>query len=345
MNSLKRQSNNKVKRHGTIDKEYPHVSEYYDVFIDIIKHFSSNKTMNKIELLKIIPAYLNKPNTTKYKLISKWNKNVSQKEFEDVIMTLTTGSDYPSFDYMVIKYDLKIDNNNMIIFTEEFPFNNKIKKEPLFIWSILNSIKNHPLLCNFLDKLKPKLQSNCESDLIASNHKMEYDIHFPELDIIVEIDENHKSNVFYNDIVKNIISSMNGYVLFRLDFQKIYCDITYKDGKRIYYGKGEIRDEIANKYLLNSEYYAEFIKFLTDNICYSLLSRLNSFRENYILYLLDISLNEKIKELEETINYNISKKDSYDKLINENKNLATEYLSNIKEITWIIEKNYKSIKD
>src|SRR6476620_6966566 len=227
-------SNNLVKtaKKNAINDEYPYISEYYIFFKKIYLHFKYNDYIEKIKILKDLPHYLNKPNTTKANIVKNWKEDVTRKDFEELIYTMTSGYDYPSFDYLIIKHDLKLDSNNMIIFTKEFPFNNKIKKEALFIWNILYNIKVHPLLCNFLDIIIHDLQIKCESHLIKDKKKMKYDLAFPKLNIIVEIDENHRSNVFKNDVIKNVIANMNGYALFRLNFQRIYRDnktkINYK---------------------------------------------------------------------------------------------------------------------
>mgnify|MGYP001009788556 CR=1 FL=1 len=76
-----------------------------------------------------------------------------------------------------------------------------------------------------------------------------------DLNIAIEIDENHTGKkVIANDKLKDIISAMNGVILLRMNFQKIYKE------ENATKGKGEILDGCnANKYMLNSEYYKSFI--------------------------------------------------------------------------------------
>jgi len=286
----------------------------------IYENYKINNTVSKEELLSKLPKYLNKPNTTKAEMIKKWKTDVTKKEFENLINTQTVGADYPSFYYYMLKYDLKLDDNNMIIFTDEFPFDKKIKKEALFIWNILYNLKTHPLLGKFYEKITHGLQFKHETSFVDGKRKFEYDLVFTNLNISIEIDENHiAKKTLDNDKVKTIVSEMNGYVLHRLNFQKIY----YGNGK----GKGEIKDgRNANTYMLNSEYYKNFLEDLYNSVCYSLLRKEYDFRKNYIMYLLNLYMEQRI----ETIQIDITNiKSSNKSLLNKKNKILSNYKKNL----------------
>jgi len=313
---------------------------YKKFYTKIYEHFKINKTINKNELISKLPKYLTKPNTTKYNIVKKWKTYVTEKEFINLLMSQTTGADYPSFYYSILKYDLKLDNNNMIIFTKEFPFNNRIKKEALFTWNILYNLKHHSIIGNFIDFINCGLQFKCETHMIEDKRKLKYDIAFTNLNIIVEIDENHNSTTtINNDLKKSLISEMNGYVLLRLDFQKIYCD---KIGKR------EIKKgDNANEYILNSIYYKEFLEILYDNICCSLLGKNEDFNKKYILYLLELSINQRLVNLNNDVEYNLEKIENNNILIKKtnNKSLKIKYQDNKIRYQKILDNNHKAIID
>jgi|SRR6476661_5234046 len=317
---------------------------YKEVFNDIYEHYKINKTMNKNELISILPKYLTKSNTVKYKMIKDWRSEVTEKEFIKLLMTQTTGADYPNFYYFILKYDLKLDSNNMIVFNDNFHFDNKIKKEALFNWSILDLLRKDDLIKEFYEFMNFELQFNCESQDVEKTRQLKYDMMFKNLNIIVEIDENHASKkTVDNDIRKNIVSQMNGFVLVRLDFQKIYYKIN-KNSKKI--GCGELKDgSNADKHILNSEYYNKFIHELRENIYSSMLSRKDEFRERYILFLLENSLNDRIKNIQKSVNNNSLEHEKYNTLLKNTKDLKLKQkYKNIKdELHFILDSNYKNL--
>ena len=210
----------------------------------------------------------------------------------------TEGCEYYTFEYYIMKFNLKTDINQMIIFTEKFPFDNKIKKEALFIWGIFNYIKHHPILKNFLHYIIYTFQERVGLGSCDTKNK-EYDVCFPSLQIVIEIDENHIEDN-YNDILKNAIMKQNGLNLIRLNFQKIYTDDTI--------GKGEITEgNNANTYLLNSEYYKKFLINLSYTFINALLKNYSDVRTFYIMHLFRQMLSQRMNDIDITIQNNIKK--------------------------------------
>jgi len=278
----------------SINREYPHVSKYYNFFKETYTEFNkqnSSTSIRKTDLLNKLPYYLKDGKNNK-KIINKWGKNVTQVEFEELILTQTCGKKYPNFDYLVIKYDLELDKNHMIVFTKEFPFTKKIKKESLFIWGIFSALKNHPFIGKFYNKLEHRLQSSHESDNIIDNrNKKRYDLEFTKLHLAIEIDEDHTSEkVQENDILKTAILKLNGLCLIRLDFRLIY------NGKFI-------DDNIDINYeMYNSEAYGNFIQELYDKVICSMLKYDKQFFDEYIIELFKKSMSKDLVELEVNIN-------------------------------------------
>ena len=278
--------------------------------------FQKNETLLKKKILEDLPKYLNKPGTTKAKIVEHWPENVTETDFLKLITTQTEGAEYHSFDYFVMKYDLKFDDNKMIVFTDEFPFDRKIKKEALFIWGILNSINHHKHLGNFIKEILYGLQISYESEHVNANRRMKYDLGFPVLQIAVEIDENHAAKeIKYNDLIKTATMQLNGLCLARLDFQKIYDGNIPKDGN-------------ANVELLNSEYYGIFLNDLHEKVTNSLLQHSIEFREYFIMNMFKKSLISYWNESFAIIQNNLAKKENSTNLVDIkkiNKTLSLNY--------------------
>lgn len=318
-------------------------NEYYDntknTLKNIYNEFQENEFMCKEELLEFLPRYLNKPGTTKASYIASLSDEVSEDDFVDLLKIQTLGMDYPSFDYLVLKYDLEFDNNHMIIFTDEFKFDNKIKKEALFIWGILNALSNHELLWPYISIYD--LQASYETEDVHNSRKKRYDMEFSELQFVIEIDENHRGETtLANDEFKNVLASMNGRMLIRLNFQEIYKD------EGVEKGKGEIlAGENANDYMYNSEYYKKFLELLYDSLINSLLNNNAEFRQKYIFHLFNESLKNQLIILKSSIRSNKKRISNIKKKIStaDSKTIREEYNKKIVDMQLIQDKNRVSI--
>lgn len=308
---------------------------------------------NKQELLPDLPNYLNKLGTTKAKEIASWPNIITEEIFYNLLRMQTEGCEYYTFEYYILKFNLQTDSNHMIIFTEEFPFDGKIKKEALFIWGIFNYIKHHPILKHFLHYISYIFQEKI--GLGPHNKKTKaYDVCIPNLQIAIEIDENHQPDeIDENDNLINTVDEhktatlrQNGLNLIRINFQEIYTDGIIKDGKII--GKGEITQGNANKYLLNSEYYRKSLNKLSYTFMNALLRHHASVRSYYVEILFKQMLDQRFIDINSTINDNVALKsmleeemristsiNNYEMLYNRLKNIQKSISCNIKYRTKI----------
>lgn len=287
--------------------------EIKKVLTKIYNEFQKHKTIKKSKLLESLPAYLNKPGTTKAIQIEKWKKDVTEEQFIKLLKTQTEGAEYHSFEYFILKYNLKTDDNDMIIFTDEFPFDRSIKKEALFIWGILNALKNHQHFGEFYDYLLTNLQISYESYFIDKNNRMRYDMGFPNLNIVIEIDENHTSAVARNDYIKTITAEMNGTSVCRLNFQKIFVN---KYGT----SRGNIKNgENANKEMFNSKAYTKFLNDLYYKLGGAMMKDQLAFRELCVMHLYKISVQKQIDEINSSLQENIAQQDKIKKTLNSSK--------------------------
>lgn len=289
---------------------------------------------NKQELLPDLPNYLNKPGTTKAKKIISWPNIITEEIFYNLLRIQTEGCEYYTFEYYILKFNLQTDSNHMIIFTEEFPFDGKIKKEALFIWGIFNYIKHHPILKHFLHYMSYTFQERIGLDPHDARNK-EYDVCLPSLQLAIEIDENHESNglsvnknkVKLNDELKTSIMKQKGIHLIRLNFQKIY----HNNG----IGKGEITEGNANNYLLNSEYYKSFLNNLAYTFMNALLRRYSDVRSYYISQLFEQMLDQRLLDINSIVIDNIALKSTIEEVMRNSKS-NTEYE--------LLYKQYENIK-
>jgi hypothetical protein len=269
------------------------MSEVIGFFKDVNTGFQQSKTkpktMNKKDIEKIMPKNLLMP--PKLKLLTTYKDEITERQFVKLLRLQTDGSDYVNFGYIIDYYKLETDKNDMIIFTDKFPFNNRIKKEALFIWGILNTIKRDKILGKFQNYIIKDLQTKFTINLLNGHSGYKFDLCFKSLNIAVEIDENHTSdNVKENDENKTAMLKLNGYNLTRLDFQEINQGSTIVDN--------------INDIIYNNKYYSEFITTLKNKILSSLLHKYVDVREFYIMYMYKQSIGKKIHEFNEIKNDN-----------------------------------------
>lgn len=247
-------------------------------FQDIKTKFKNNKEISGDDLTDLINKFHNKndkyiPNNLKtakkLELLDDYrDSSMNEEEFVGLLRCQTIGADYINFDYIVEYYGLETDDNDMIIFTHEFPFDSEINKEALFIWGILNMVKNDIFLSVYMDKIEEELQTKFTIGLLNNKYGPKFDLCFKNLNMVIEIDEDHKGDkVLDNDKNKTAMLKLNGYNLTRLNFQKIHS--------------GKIVTNI-NDIMKNNRYYGEFLGELKHKILTALLSNYPISRESYI---------------------------------------------------------------
>ena len=295
----------------------------------IYNAYRQSSTVKKTELKDMLKNMANMQTEKKVEYFDTMPDDISEDVFVKYLRVQTLGADFVNYDYLIRYYGIVLDDNLMPIFTEEFPFDNKIKKEALFVWNIRRSIKMDKHLRNFnQDYFEIKLQSKIESDDISELKKMSFDMHFNLLDIIIEIDENH-TNVKENDDIKNSIMQQNGILYKRMDFQKIYTGDIKKDAN-------------VNVEILNNTYYTEFIKDLIHVLTYKLLKKNKKVREYFVMHYFKDSLIDKCSELSPIIRNDIDNKALLEnELVLCDVDDRENYLVEIKNNDYNIKKNTK----
>lgn len=229
-------------------------------------------TIKRDHLQKILPKHFIGTDVRMAKFNEIFiDKNVTEKQFIKFISFQTTTSDYISFDYLIRYYKTNVNENWVPIFTSEWKFDNTIKKEALYVWTIDRYIRNHPefkdLNSNYFEF---ELQSTLELNSMTNVRKMKYDIKYIRLGIIIEIDENHNGSHLLNDDVKNAIMAANGIVFIRLNHQKIH--------------EGEILNgENISEKVRVSKYTSDFLEELAQLVTNSLLHKYLKAREHFIM--------------------------------------------------------------
>ncbi|MGL5934542.1 MAG: hypothetical protein ACRCZI_02850 [Cetobacterium sp.] len=208
----------------------------------------------------------------------------------------------------------------------------------------MNALSNHELLWPFIKTYN--LQASFETDNINNSRKKKYDMEFSGLQFVIEIDENHtNAKVLTNDAFKNILASMNGNILIRMNFQEIYKN------EGALKGIGEIKDGLdANDYIIDSTYYGEFLELMYDCLINSLLNNNNNFRKSYILHLFNQSLQKQISTIKASIKRNNKKLTQFNKIIKTSKSeskkvVYKEASSRLEKIQSINNKSVDDLKD
>lgn len=244
---------------------------FNDVLKDIYDTFRAtpNYRFLKQTLYDMLPD--NFKTDAKTDMFNLFGEFITEAEFVKFLHKQTLGADYISFDYLVRYYNVKLDSNYMPKFNEVFQFDNGIKKEALYIWSIQQNVKRNPDLKIFnANYFVLKLQNKLELEDMSDVRKMNWDAFYEELDNIVEIDENHKGKALLNDNVKNNIMKQNGINYSRLNHQMIY--------------KGEIKSGThINAVILDNKYYARFLVIFICKLTNALLLKYKAVREHFIM--------------------------------------------------------------
>ncbi|MGL5936535.1 MAG: hypothetical protein ACRCZI_13055 [Cetobacterium sp.] len=148
---------------------------------------------------------------------------ITKSEIDRFFLELTKGRDFYTFRYFIKNLELERDSNHMIRFTRGFPYLNSTKDEALLIDCILENIRQHPVLGQFKNEIHIKLQFNFPRNKLSGilKGKRTFDLAFPDLGVLVEIDEKHKKSERSNDELKSSYVKINGMVLFRIKLDDI----------------------------------------------------------------------------------------------------------------------------
>lgn len=259
---------------------------------DILDTYKTNTNyyFTKVDLKPLMPAHY----VSSKERLAKFNKLPEKIYLADFVTFLhiqTAGRDYMAFDFLIRHYNVPLDKNYMPIFKDGFHFDRTVKKEAVFIYSILKTISKHsdfkqfnPSYFNF------KLQDTVLEEICLPDGRRRYkmDLSFINLKIIVEIDElGHIGDQLITDYEKDAHMRESGYVYLRLDFRQI-CDSAIK--------KGEIIDNL----ILNNEYYEVFLADLMKLITNALQYKYQEVYQHYILKYFKESI---FKYIEKDLDY------------------------------------------
>jgi hypothetical protein len=297
---------------------------------DIYDDFQENKTINKKELLELLP----KQYKTKAKLdyINKLGDDITEEEFVGLLLIQTHDYDYINYEYFILYYGLKLDNNNMIIFNDKFTYT-MCKMERLYIWWIIKNLQLHPMFSKFMDsQLQYTLQRKLENKIFSLKDNFKYDLSFNERNIGIEINENHHSKAAEKkkDWQKVSLAKFHGIAMISLITDK--CDnITnfvkdlYKDKKT----KKKLCKEIISK--LDLPETIDLYDHISDLVQSGLLSKIGrsasktlkkdikNFKQNNKSYIIVVKkcINDLVDQYVKSHIYNSS--------------YLTEFLENLKD--------------
>jgi hypothetical protein len=288
-----------IKEYATKEK-----LAYADVLNTIYTESKNNAKSDKINIdfnfiVDEIVSYL-RTNSDSNSLLPPINdiiENITESSFVDFLRFQTQGKDWKNYIYLIKYFNLKKDDNRMIIFTEEFPFDNRIKKEALFIWHIFECIQNNETLGKHINTsvMMYDLQTKFDLDFLPSQKNKRFDIVFPKLAMAFEIDECHPQGNT-NDILKTAKLQLHGVHVLRINFQEIHI--------------GTIINNINSK-IYNNSYLSSFITKMEFALTCALLKASVLGRQDYIIHLFKIHLNDKIKLLESRMTNLINTSEEY----------------------------------
>lgn len=235
------------------DENFIDYENFIDDIIDVLEDFGYIPYSDFIDLMQehlnikinktVLMTFWGKPK--KVLLDSFEDKDITKADIDKFFMTLKKGRDFYTFRYFIKTHNLERDSNHMISFTKDFPYLTDFKYEPLFIDCIIENIRQHPILGHFKNEIHMKLQFNFAKNKLIKKGKKLYDIAFPDLGVIIEIDENHNISTNKNDNLKSSYVKLNGMILFRISVKEILS----KKRQR----KKSIGEKLYNSPILNKK--------------------------------------------------------------------------------------------
>ena len=191
---------------------------------DMFEYYQSNVNRQIDDIIISLPKKSNLSTGAKITYLEELkNKKIQKneepslniKEFADFLNKMTHGKDFINFHFLIKFYNLNLDDNGMIIFTDEFRYSS-IKEEALYIWWIINSIKTHSMFSKYPDLLSYCFQNKLENGILPSARNFKYDLIFNKLGIALEVDESHHDEIAKqrdNDLVKKSLCRLHGTLI------------------------------------------------------------------------------------------------------------------------------------
>lgn len=194
-----------------------------------------DKIIKRSKFIKNLPKYLQKNNNKQSTMVDILPEEVTENELLDILLTMNNGYEYMTFYYLDKKFGDFGKNSKSYsagMQTEGFQkYNFKdIKKEAYFIFRILKKLSFHPFISKYLndEKMQFIFQGKIESSILPSINQFKFDLCFPELNIILEINEYHhevpNSEELQNDNdqLKSITAVLCGMSLSSLRLAKVF---------------------------------------------------------------------------------------------------------------------------
>ncbi|MGL5936427.1 MAG: hypothetical protein ACRCZI_12500 [Cetobacterium sp.] len=315
--------------------------QFCGIMIDELKIQGNKKGLVNKEVLKKFWAGRKKD------IILSWvDKTITGDMMDELFRHPTRGKDFPMFEYFVKKYKMQHDRNEVIMFNNNYHFDKNVRKEALFVNVILRNIAKHPILGKFLNKIEYQLQySFRRSTLVKSGTKL-YDIAFPKLGIIIEIDENHTDAESTNDAIKDSYVRINGMIIFRLSLKSFIPQHVVRRDDMV------LNVDILSKFLddllsmMQAALFSYDINAINKFIVDKCKERVNELKDKVSEYKEDLEkslkiYNKKVAKYPKSTKINFYKKEisileknlkESNKLLNILSNIGSEHISDINTI-------------
>jgi hypothetical protein len=249
-------------------------NELYDIYNTQNKKYIQNE-----EFINLLPEYLQLPGTTKSAIVNELPKRVTEKHLLEILLTMHNGYEYMSFYYLFKKYGK---------FNDIFRYRS-IKQEAYYIYIILENLTRCPFISQYInhDIMNFIFQDKIEVLILPSVNQFKFDKCFPQLNIILEINEYaHESAINReNDMVKEALAVLCGMALSSLRIRDVF-DMTEYHYKKL-------SDVELHETLRESQYLKRFLAEFNIKVLSSLL-RDNIIRNDYIMYEFKNIINRKL---------------------------------------------------
>ena len=226
---------------------------------------------------------------------------------------MTHGGDHISINQLIKIYKLKINpKSNMVIFNDKLRYKD-ILQEALYIWYMLRVIKMDSLIGKYINHSKLNIirQETIEMNIMPTNSNFKFDLGFPNLNILVEVNEykHEQPEKIIQDAIKNSLAILCGYTATTLKVKDVF-DMDESSYNKL--SDTEIHDKLAE-----SDHLKTFSKTFVEQITAALLE-FKDVRDDYIMVLFKQMLKTRIQEIVVRINFNINNKNILEALCQTN---------------------------
>lgn len=252
----------------------------FNVLFEIYNSALPDLEIPKTKFLSLLPNYLKK-GAVKIEMINSLPEIVYEQHLLDIIFTMKNGYEAMSFYYLEKKYG-KDNLFNMCKYSE-------IKQEAYYIWRVLVSLDSHPFIGRYMDSTLTHyiFQDKIESTILPGNCQFRFDLCFPSLNIMLEINEfyHEENECKINDNVKRVTSVLCGMALSCLNIKDVFGMTRAKFNKA--------SDELIHDNLRESEYLKNFLTNFEIKVLSALLMDA-VIRNDFLIYMFRLYLDEEL---------------------------------------------------